>query len=141
VISWLSRRRRARLFSGFLGSPPWITSGTFCVLGFEFTPWVAPGLFCVLGSAFPLWVFPGAFCILRSSSFSLGSLRCFGILMSGFGVSLAWLGWAAWFVRFIFFLSYRPLTQCWARGCPFCSSVCFSSVPPTPPLSTGPWSG
>ena len=24
---------------------------------------------------------------------------------------------------------------------PFCSSVRFSSVPPTPPLSTGPWSG
>ena len=42
------------------------------------------------------------------------------------------MGWAAWFVRFIFFLSYRPLAQCWARGCPFCSSVCFSSVPPTP---------
>ena len=57
VISLLSRRRRARLFSGFLGSPPWITSGTFCVL--------------------------------RSSSFSLGSFRCFGILPSGFGASFA----------------------------------------------------
>ena len=27
VISSLSRRRRSRQFSGFLGSPPWITSG------------------------------------------------------------------------------------------------------------------
>ena len=36
-----------------------------------------------------------------------------------------------------FFLSYRPLAQCWARGCPFCSSVCFSSVPPTPPTQYG----
>ena len=26
---------------------------------------------------------------------------------------------------FYIFLSYRPLAQCWARGCPFCSSVCF----------------
>ena len=73
VISSLSRRRRARQVSSFLGSPPWITSGSFCVLGFEFTPWVAPDLFCVLGSAFSLWVVPGAFCVLRSSCFSLGS--------------------------------------------------------------------
>ena len=43
----------------------------------------------VLVSAFSLWVGPGAFCVLRSSSFSLGFFRCFGILMSGFGVSLA----------------------------------------------------
>ena len=41
-------------------------------------PWVASDLFCVLGSAFSLRVFPGAFCVLSSSSFSLGSLRCFG---------------------------------------------------------------
>ena len=68
VISSLSRRRRAQQFYGFLGSPPWVTSGSFCVLGFEFTPWVAPGLFWVLGSAFSLWVVPGAFCVLRSSS-------------------------------------------------------------------------
>ena len=33
VISWLSRRRRARQFSGFLGSPPWTISGRLCVLG------------------------------------------------------------------------------------------------------------
>ena len=72
VISSLSRRRRARQFYGFLRSPLWITSGSFCVLGFGFSPWVAPGVFCVL----------------RSSSFSLGSLRCFGFLMSGFGASL-----------------------------------------------------
>ena len=73
----------SRQFSGFLGSPPWITSGTFCVLGFKFTPWVASDLFCVLGSAFSLWVFPGAFCVLRSPSFSLGSLRRFGIYRQG----------------------------------------------------------
>ena len=30
VINRLSRRRRARLFSGFLGSPAWISPGTFC---------------------------------------------------------------------------------------------------------------
>ena len=89
VISSLLCRRRARQFSGFLGSPPWITSGSFCVLGFKFTPWVAPGLFCVLGSAISLLVVPGAFCVLRSPSFSLGSLRRFGILMSGFGASFA----------------------------------------------------
>ena len=88
VISSLSRRRRARQFCGFLGSPTWINSGSFCVLEFEFTPWVAPDLFCVLRSAFSLWVVPGPFCVTRSSSFSLGSLRCFGIL-SGFGASLA----------------------------------------------------
>ena len=29
MISSRSRRRRARQFSGFLGSPPWITSGAF----------------------------------------------------------------------------------------------------------------
>ena len=56
----------------------------------------------VLVSAFSLWVVPGAFCVLRSSSFSLGFFRCFGIFMSGFGGSLARLGWAAWFVRFIY---------------------------------------
>ena len=89
VISSLSRRRRARQFSGFLGSRTWISSGSFCVLGFEFTPWVASGLFCVLVSAFSLWVDIGAFCVLKSSSFFLSSLRCFGILMSGFGTSLA----------------------------------------------------
>ena len=89
VISLLSRRPRARQFSGVLDSPPWITSGTFCVLEFEFTPWVAAGLFCVLVSAFPLWVVPGAFCVLRSSSFSVGYFRCFRILMSGVGVSIA----------------------------------------------------
>ena len=75
---------------------------SFCVLGFGFTPSVTPGLFCVLGSAFSHWVVAGAFCVLRSSSFSLGSCRCFGIFMSGFGGSLARLGWAAWFVRFIY---------------------------------------
>ena len=89
VISSLSCRRRAPQFSGFLGSPPWITSGSFCLLGVEFTPWVVPGHFSVLGSAFALLVVPGPFCVLRSSCFSLGSLRCFGILMSGFGASLA----------------------------------------------------
>ena len=89
VISSLLRRRRAQQFSGFLGSPTWITSGRFCVLGFEITPWVAPDLFRVLGSAFSLWVVPGPFCVIRSSSFSLGSLRCFGILISGFGASFA----------------------------------------------------
>ena len=89
VISSLSRRRRARQFSGFLGSAPWIASCSICVLGFEFTPWVAPGLFCVLGSVSSLWVFSGASCVLRTSYFSLGSLRCFVILMSGFGMSLA----------------------------------------------------
>ena len=67
MISSLSRRRRARQFSGFLGSPTWINYGSFCVLAFEFTPWVAPDLFCVLGSAFSLWVVPGAFCVLRCS--------------------------------------------------------------------------
>ena len=118
VIRSLSRRRRARQFSGFLGSPPRITSGSFSILRFGFTPWVAPGLFCVLGSAFSLWVVPGAFCVVITSSFSLGSLTCFGIFMSGFGASLACLGWAAWFVRFCF-LFYRPLAQCWARGGPF----------------------
>ena len=89
AISSLSRRRRARQFSAFLGSPPWITSGSFCVLGFEFTPWVAPHLFCVLGSSFSLWVVPGPFCVLSSSSFSLGSLKCFGFLPSGIGTSSA----------------------------------------------------
>ena len=77
VISSLSRRRRARQFSGFLGSPPWTTSGSFCVMGFECTPWVAPGLVRVLGSAFSLWVVPGAFCVLRSSYFLLGFLKVF----------------------------------------------------------------
>ena len=77
MISSLSRRRRARQFSGFLGSPPRITSGSFCVLGVEFTPWAAPGLFCVLGSAFSLWVVPGAFCVLRSFIFLLGFLKVF----------------------------------------------------------------
>ena len=105
------------------------------MLGFEFTPWVASDLFCVLGSAFPLWVFPGAFCILRSSSFSLGSLRCFGILMSGLECLLRdWAGPLGSCVLY-FFLSYRPLAQCWARGCPFCSSVCFFFRPADPPHS------
>ena len=63
VISSLLRRRRAQQFSGFLGSPTWITSGRFCVLGFEFTPGVASGLSCVLDSALSLWVVPGAFCV------------------------------------------------------------------------------
>ena len=91
VISSLSRRRRARQFSGFLGSPPWITSGSFCVLGFEFSPWVVPG----------------AFRVLRSSSFSLGSLRCFGICnVRVWSVSRV-IGLGS-FVRAFFFLSYRP---------------------------------
>ena len=131
----LSRRRRARQFSGFLGSPPWITSCSFCVLGFGFTPWVAPDLFCVLGSAFSLWVVPGPFCVMRSSSFSLGSLRCLGILISGFGASCV-IGLGR-LVRAFFFLSYRPLAQCWARGGPFLLVCLRFFRPADPPTQYG----
>ena len=75
----------------------------------------------VLDSFLVFWVFPwvdpGVFCVFSSSSFSLGCFRCFGVLMSGFGVSLASLGWAAWFLRFFRF---------------------FFLVLPTPPLGAGP---
>ena len=64
VISRLPHRRHAQQFPGFVGSPPWLISGSFCVLGSEFSPWVGPG----------------AFCVLRSSFFSLCRLRCLGIV-------------------------------------------------------------
>ena len=50
------------------------------------------GLFLVVSASWDLsfspWVVPGVCCALRFSYFSLGCLRCFGILRSGFGVSL-----------------------------------------------------
>ena len=79
--------------SGFLGSSPWIISGSFGVLGTDFSPWVAPGVLCVL----------------RSSYFSLGCLRCFGIFnIRVWSVSCV-IGLGSW-VRafFCFFWSYRP---------------------------------
>ena len=122
VISSLSRRRRARQFSGFLGSPPWTTSGSSGVLGFEFSPWVVPG----------------AFCVLRSSSFSLGCLRCFGIFnVRVWSVSCV-IGQGSLVRAFFFSCPTDPSLGAGPGVVPFCSSVCFSSVPPTPPLSTGP---
>ena len=48
-----------------------------------------------------------------------------------------WAGQLGSCVYFLCFLSYRPLAQYWAWGGPFCSSVRFASVPPTPPTQYG----
>ena len=50
------------------------------------------GFFLVVSASrdlgFSPWVVPGVFCVFRPSSFSLDCVRCFAILMSGFGASL-----------------------------------------------------
>ena len=89
VISSLSRRRRARHFSGFWFLP----LGLLLVASAYWDLSLLLGLLPTFSASWDLrflfgW-FLGAFCVLRSSSFSLGSLRYFGVLMSGFGASLA----------------------------------------------------
>ena len=71
----------------FLGSPSWIVSGSACLLGSECSPWVALG----------------AFCVLRSSSFSLGSLRLFGIFLCQ-GLECLLCDWGGQLGSCVFFL-------------------------------------
>ena len=63
VISSLSRHRRARQFYDFLSSPPWITSGSFCVLGFLNS---LLGLLPAFSASWELRFFLGLFLVLSA---------------------------------------------------------------------------
>ena len=129
VVSLLSRRRRARQFSGFLGSSPWGVSGNFCVLG--------SGIFS-LGCS---W------CFLRLEIwiFLLGLLLVFSEF-HGQGLGRFLLDWAVWLLRFfvcLFLVLPTPPRSVMGSGWSLsfvCLLLFFPSCRP-PPLSAGPWSG
>ena len=106
-----------------------------------FSPWVVSGSFCVLGSEFISLGCSWCFLRLEIFIFLLGLFQVFrNFNVRVWGVSCV-IGLGS-LVPAFFFLSYCPPPLSAGPGVvPFCSSVCFSSVPPTPPLNAGPWSG
>ena len=85
-----------------------------------------------MGFQFSPWVVPGALRVLRSSSFSLGSLRCFGIFSVRVWSVSCWGGQLG--LRILFFsCPTDPPSQCWARGGPFLFVRLFFFRPADPP--------
>ena len=104
------RRRRARQFSGFLGSSSWVVSGSFCVLGSEFF---------FLGCSWRLLR-------LEIFIFLLGLFQVFrNFNVKVWGVSCV-IGLGSLVPAFFFLVLPTPPAQCWARGGPFCLFAFFS---------------